>query len=344
MGLRLRRPEIYARAAQVLSASEWIARLFTGRSYMEPTMACETQLYDLAGGEWSDRLCSVYGVDTSLLPELAPCGSAAGAILDEYVVRFNMADDAIFIIGGADTQLALRQTGLQAGEVAIVSGTTSPVVTLLDAPIWDEQQRLWIDAGLGGKGFLAEMNPGVTGLNYQRIKDMLCPETSYEELEQAYSEMKTFRCTASFSSLLFYERKSLRRGGFFARSPLDEHLTRIDMVWAVLADIACSTYEQLWRLTDITGVSTGHILGCGGGLRSGTLCSMLAELSGLELRLRTGFEQATIQGLSDVCADGLGHKAAVEESPVLSFPPGEYPLIREYYPVWLENREKANSL
>ena len=40
LGLKRRRGDIYARAAKVVSASEWIAGLFTGRTLMEPTMAC----------------------------------------------------------------------------------------------------------------------------------------------------------------------------------------------------------------------------------------------------------------------------------------------------------------
>ena len=31
------------------------------------------------------------------------------------------------------------------------------------------------DAGLGAEGYQVEMNPGVTGLNYQRIKEHALP-------------------------------------------------------------------------------------------------------------------------------------------------------------------------
>ena len=50
MGLRMLRPEIYRQIGQVLSLSEWIAYLFTGRFVAEPSQACETQLYDLDSG------------------------------------------------------------------------------------------------------------------------------------------------------------------------------------------------------------------------------------------------------------------------------------------------------
>lgn len=123
-------------------------------------------------------------------------------------------------MGGADTQIALLQTHIRPGDIAVVSGTTSPVITEVEQKFYDREQRVWTDAGLGAEGYQVEMNPGVTGLNYQRIKEQLCPDIPYEELEGIYREKTRFHSTASFSSLLFYQRRALRRGGFFMRAPL----------------------------------------------------------------------------------------------------------------------------
>ena len=72
LGLRMRRPELYEQVGTVLSISEWIAHIFTGVSAMEPSQACETQLYDLEKRAWSPSLCAAYGVDRDLLPPLLP--------------------------------------------------------------------------------------------------------------------------------------------------------------------------------------------------------------------------------------------------------------------------------
>ena len=345
LGLRLKRPELSAKAGTVLSLSGWVCSLFTGVSVFEPSQACETQLYDLGTGNWSDFLCSVYGVNPALLPPLAAAGSVAGAVLPELRRSLGMAEDAVFVVGGADTQAALLQTGLQPGDIAVVSGTTSPVTALVDHKYYDPQQRVWTDANFGGRGFLIETNPGVTGLNYQRVKASLFPDTPYEELERAYAEKRDFRCTASFSSLLFHERRALRTGGFFLGTPFPDQVDRVDMLWAVLADIACATYEQLWRLRELCGHDRDYILGCGGGFRSETLCRMLADLSGLELRLLPGFEQATVLGLCRLCSGALGAEA--ESGPqggTLCYRPVEGELIRRYLPVWNQNRLAVNTM
>ena len=305
LGLRKRRPELYSRIHTVLSLSGFIAWIFTGIACFEPSQACETQL----------------------LPDLAE--------------DLGMRADACFVAGGADTQCGLLQTGIMPGDIAIVSGTTTPVTALTDHKFYDEQ-RVWVDANLGAKGYLIEMNPGVTGLNYQRIKDVLAPDISYEALEREYRRKQNFLATASFSSLLFYERRSLRHGGFFLPSPWPDSMTRVDLLWAALADIACSTYEQLQRLIDLSGHQRDYVFGCGGGLRSGTLCQMIADLSGLELRLLPGFEQATLYGLTVLCNHACHVDTPAAEGSVLRYPPRGGDLIRRYHERWREERLSLN--
>ena len=343
LGLRLRRPELYDRVRTVLSLSGYIAWLFTGNCCFEPSQACETQLYDLESKSWSAFLCEVYGVDPALLPPLRMAGESAGAILPRLRERFGMASDAAFIVGGADTQCGLLQTGIRPGDIAVVSGTTTPVTMLVDRKFHDVSERVWVDANLGAEGWLIEMNPGVTGLNYQRIKDALAPDLSYEALERAYAEKTDFCATASFSSLLFYEKRSLRQGGFFLRSPWPDGADRVDLLWAALADTACATYEQLWRLRELSGHGRDYVLGCGGGFRSETLCRMLADLSGLELRLLPGYAQATLYGLTVLCSRARG----TQTPPALSGEPRRYvprrnDLMRRYHARWSRERLDLN--
>ena len=342
MGYKKLYPEMYEKIGTVLSLSEWIAHIFTGISSMEPSQACETQLYDLEKRQWSEKLCEAYGLSPEILPELIPAGAVIGAVKPELIEKYGMEEDAVFIMGGADTQIAVRQTGMGAGDIAVVSGTTSPVIVITDEKYYDEKQRVWTDANLGGENFAIEMNPGVTGLNYQRIKSDLCPDLSYEYLEEMYAKKEDFLCTASFSSLLFYEQRSLRRGGFFMRSPLLPGFDRVDMAWAVLGDIACATYEQLRRLKELTGNESTQVLCCGGGFRSGTLCQMLSDLSGMDIVLRPGFEQATVNGLVSICNESLGENASLVSEDTVRYCPRKDSLIHKYYPVWLENRMRVN--
>lgn len=343
-GFRKKYPQEYEKIGSFTSISEWIAAIFTGRILIEPSQACESQLYDLRKKAWSDWAAKSYRIDRKILPGFCRAGEPAGRILPEYRQAFHMKEEAIFVAGGADTQAAVLQTGLKKGEIAVVSGTTTPVVARTAQPLYEESQTVWVDADLRGDAFLIEMNPGVTGLNYQRAKTLLAPDVPYDALEAAYEEKKDFACTASFTSLLFYQQRSLRRGGFFMRSPLEPAADRVDMLWAVLADIACATWEQMRRLCDLTGNRDEYFLGCGGGFRSRTLCKMMASLSGRELRIYPGYEQATAQGLITLCNRAFGKDAVRKKDTVEVYVPETDNLIHEYYPVWLENRNRANLL
>ncbi|MBO5565214.1 MAG: carbohydrate kinase [Lachnospiraceae bacterium] len=340
-GLSKKRPEIYGKIHRILSESEWIAHLLTGSCVCEPTQACEMQLYDIRAKEWSDELLSLYHVDRSVLPALVPAGTAF-PILAEWKEALHLSPEAVFIVGGADTQIGALQTGAGSGDIVIVSGTTTPVLTYSEQIFHDEKERVWVDMGLGGENYVTEMNPGVTGLNYQRIKDGLLSHISYSDLEKAYTEKTSFTSVASFSSLLFYEKRSLRRGGFLIPSPLRSDTDPVDMGYAVLADIACSVWEQLYRLRDITGTELSVLRGCGGGFRSGTLCQMIADLSGCTLSLTDGFEQATVQGLVQIINGALQEKSESAGQKIYTFSPRTDALIHRYHPVWLEYRNTIN--
>ena len=70
---------------------------------------------------------------------------------------------------------------------------------------------------------------------------------------------------------------------------------------------------------------------------------MLSDLSGLELLLRPGFEQATIAGLVSLCNDRFGLRSGCGGAAAATvYSPRRQQLIHSYYPVWLENRSRAN--
>ncbi len=343
LGLKKKMFDQYSRISKITSMSEWIGYVLTGRVAMEYSQASETQLYDLQNRKWSSEICGWYDIDVDILPELVESGTRLGHIKDEFREKFNLNEGAMFIVGGADTQIAIKQTDIQDGDIAIVSGTTSPVVTLKKDYFYDKEERVWTDANLGGRNYQIEMNPGVTGLNYQKMKAQFCDDISYDELEEYYKNLDEVRCTASFSSLLFYKKQSLRNGGFFMRSPLQDKVNRCDLMYAVVADIACATYEQLRRLIEISGNNPEVILACGGGFQSEALCKMIASLSGKPLKIKEGFEQATIQGLVAICNKTLELvSGSTADYKIIN--PDQSNLVFQYYPVWSENRARANNI
>lgn len=343
MGYRKKYPEEFEKITKITSLSEWVGELFCGRLVIEPSQACETQLFDIETREWSERLCKDYGIPMDILPEIAKAGDSLGKIKKEMADKIGLNEDVEFIVGGADTQIALKSVGMDVGDVAVVSGTTSPVATITDYKYYDKQERCWTDSNLGGDTYQVETNPGVTGLNYQKIKSFLFPDTSYEELETEMAKQTEYLCTASFSSLYFSEKRSLKKGGFIMKSPFDATLKPIHLIWAVVADIACSIYVQYQSLCEMIRHDKDYILGCAGGFQSKMLCQHLADLTGKKLVVREGFSQASINGCLKICNAYYGITSEKKsEQAEMVYTPKDGSLIQEYYQEWLNNREMLN--
>ena len=343
MGYRKKYPEEFEKITKITSLSEWVGELFCGRLVIEPSQACETQLFDIETREWSERLCKDYGIPMDILPEIAKAGDSLGKIKKEMADKIGLNEDVEFIVGGADTQIALKSVGMDVGDVAVVSGTTSPVATITDYKYYDKQERCWTDSNLGGDTYQVENNPGVTGLNYQKIKNFLFPDTSYEELETEMAKQTEYLCTASCSSLYFSEKRSLKKGGFIMKSPFDATLKPIHLIWAVVADIACSIYVQYQSLCEMIRHDKDYILGCAGGFQSKMLCQHLADLTGKKLVVREGFSQASINGCLKICNAYYGITSEKKsEQAEMVYTPKDGSLIQEYYQEWLNNREMLN--
>lgn len=341
LGLKKKRREIYNQMQTFTSLSEWMGYVFTNINCIEPSQACETQLYDMETKSWSNELISIYGFDGIEMPMIKKGGTRLANITEEMKAFLEVSYDIPFIVGGADTQVALYGANIQVGDIGIVSGTTSPIVTLLNEKFYDKEERCWTDCFVGSDAFQVETNPGVTGLNYQRIRNLLFENVSYADLEAGLKEVTTIKCTASFSSLNFEKACSYNVGGFLLRPPFSADIHRIDLAWAIVGDIACSIYYQYLQLNKTISLHNKYILGCGGGFQSDMLCQHIADLTGKELKLPKSFQQASILGCMKLC--NTYH--AIEDERIdeyITYKPKDASLVHTYYKLWNRNREKMN--
>src|SRR3546814_3367799 len=145
------------------------------------------RFYDVKSSDWSSDLCDVFSLPMSLLPPLKSSGEVLGNIRADIAQEWGIAADALVVVGGADTQLAVHSTKPERDDVVIVSGTTTPIIKVVDAYITDEQQRTWTGRHIDANRFMLEANAGVTGLNYQRLKEIFYPNEDYEIIEDRKS-------------------------------------------------------------------------------------------------------------------------------------------------------------
>ena len=306
IGIREVYPLIFERIAAVMSISDWIQYKFSAVQGYEHSQASETLLYDVEKKKWSTELSDLFHLSSSILPPLKDSGTILGPILSSVAEHLQINTYAIVVVGGGDTQLAIRSMEPSPNDVVIVSGTTTPIIKIVDQFEKDANQRTWTSRHIDQSNFILEANAGVTGLNYQRLKEIFYPNEGYEVIEKELEETTYIQCIASLGSLIADEDEPLIKGGFIFNAPVSHQLTRGSFVFSILWDIACSIYENYKFLCDVSEHQESYIWACGGGVESRKLRQFLANLLGKNIRIRTTFRQASVLGGVFICNDALG--------------------------------------
>lgn len=305
VGIRERKPDIWAQTTSFLSISNWIEHQFSGVARYEHSQASETLLYDVDRMEWSAELCGAFNLPASLLPPVAASGTVLGNVKADVAGALGIPAGTKVIVGGGDTQLAIKSTRPAVDDMVIVSGTTTPIVKITGTYTLDGEERTWTSRDIEPGRFVFEANAGVTGLNYQRLKEIFYPNEGYDIIEKELAENKHTFCMASLGSLLADEEVSLTRGGFIFPAPVSHLLTRGSFVWATILDIACSIARNYRILAEVAGHEPDYIWGCGGGLQSRVLRQLIANLTGKKVKLRHEFQQSSAVGGALICNQAL---------------------------------------
>lgn len=308
VGVREVYPELFEQIASVMSISDWIQFQFSGIHGYEHSQASETLLYDVEQKSWSAALLEQFQLPASILPEVKDSGSILGKVKPEVAELFGINPDAVVVVGGGDTQLAIRSMEPSANDVVIVSGTTTPIIKIVDTYEKDTEQRTWTSRHIDANNFILEANAGVTGLNYQRLKEIFYPNEGYDVIEKELEDATYSQCVASLGSLIADEEEPLTKGGFIFNAPVSHQLTRGSFVFAVLWDIACSIYENYKFLSAVSPHQESYIWACGGGVESRKLRQFIANLFGKSIKIRDTFRQASVLGGVFLCNDALGVK------------------------------------
>lgn len=338
VGIRERKPTVWKDCSTFLSISNWIEYKMSGVMKYEHSQASETLLYDVAQKNWSKELCAIFGLNMGLLPPVTDSATVLGDVLPDVAQLLGLDKNVQIVVGGGDTQLAIKSTRPAVDDMVIVSGTTTPIVKLTGTYKLDNEERTWTSRDIEPGRFVFEANAGVTGLNYQRLKEIFYPNEGYDVIEKELQENKHTFCMASLGSLLADEEVSLTRGGFIFPAPVSHLLTRGSFVWATIFDIACSIVKNYHILAEVDGHTPDYIWGCGGGLQSRVLRQLIANLTGKKVQMRHAFQQSSAIGGALICNQALQLDVPMNDSIEVV-----YPQEQEHYAALYAEWEKTRG-
>jgi len=343
IGFREKYPELYAKVKTVMSISDWAQYKLSGIAGYEHAQASETLLYDVEGKRWSPELCSLFDISALILPELRNAGTILGNVLPLYASKWKISAQTAVVVGGADTQLAIKSTRPSVDDVVIVSGTTTPIVKIMKEYTIDRQEHTWTNRHTDKDLFILEANAGVTGLNYQRLKEIFYPNEGYEVIEKELATLTAPQCMASLGSLVADEKHPLTKGGFIFDTPVSHLLNRACFVWAALWDIACCIKENYDCLCKVTSFRQDYVWACSGGMQSDILKQFVSGRIDRKIQLRKGYQQASVRGGAILCAEATGEKSADGGDPEIIYPKNQdqYAVL---YAEWKELRSGLKKI
>lgn len=338
-GIRERRMEIWENMAFFLSISDWIEYKLTGIAGYEHSQASETLLYDVEAQSWSPELLELFSFSPYCVPPLKTSGSVIGPVIRHSATELGINTLPLVVASGGDTQLAIKSTQPAVDDVVIVSGTTTPIVKVVDRYITDKDERTWTSRDIETGRFILEANAGVTGLNYQRLKEVFYPNEDYDQIERELTANTNTYCSASLGSLIASEKSPVTSGGFIFPVPVTHDLTRSCFVRATLMDIAFSIAENYKVLRELSGHSNNYVWACGGGMQSATLRTILAGVLDLNVQVRHGYRQSSAIGGALRCNEVLQPDLRLKHQEVEVIRPANQEIYSAHYAGWKSTRE-----
>jgi autoinducer 2 (AI-2) kinase len=328
-------PETAAKTKYITSISDWAGFLFTGQVVWERSQAMHSAVYEIAADQWSDELCEIFGIDPQILPPLAYSGDILGTITPEIAAATGISEQAVFIVGGADTQMAIAGTGAELGDIVVVNGTTTPVVAVLDTI---QQTPCWISPHVEKGQYMLECNAGSTGSSLDALMAQLSPNKSLAEIDTAAAAQGLPACMALFSMNMFVPNSLMSKGAFLIDNPIRPDVCTSDYVHALLVNIAFQINDSLNFLAQFVPTTKDYLVGTGGGFSGQIEAQALADASGKQVRLYKNARQSTVFGCVVYCCRSLGLDPYVPEIESV-FDPAPSAAFTEFYADWLKLKD-----
>ena len=313
-------PDIYEKIAHMLMLNDWVLYRLCGEYASEPSNASETCLYDLKTGDWMYDLIEDLGLAREIFPNILSSGTQVGVVSEAVASETGLVAGTPVVMGGADTQCGLLGCGaVLEDDIAAISGTTTPVQMVTNAPIIDPDFRLWAGAHVIPGLFVLESNAGYSGGVYQWFRDSFCEvECAQAEAsgEDAYNLMNYEAALAppgsggilSFIGVMLMDAKSVgmpKNVVYFGTTPFSDSMgsNKQFLIRAVLESLAYGVKMNAEQIVKLSGRKIEKLRVCGGLANADVYLDILANVMGTPLivpRLAEG------SGLGAAICAGVG--------------------------------------
>jgi xylulokinase len=133
--LRAQVPEIFARAARIVTYADFILGKLGAEAVMDHTMASRTMAFDLSTNTWSREIHRALDLNEAIWSVAVPSGTALGPMRRSLGEELGFPQPPLLVAGGHDQTCAALGAGVVREGLGVVStGTAEVLSTALKAP------------------------------------------------------------------------------------------------------------------------------------------------------------------------------------------------------------------
>ena len=352
------KPELYEKVKHLLPICDWITFRLSGVYSTDTSSASATGFLDVRTNEWSEEVASALNIDLDILPDIRKSGEVVGEVTSAAEKECGLPKGLPVVQAGADTHCALLASDSKVGEIAVIAGSTTPVMMILDNHLCVPDQKIWTGTHMKEGQWVLESNATLTGavlewavrLLCERSEDPVkCRQRTFESLDELVSGIppgseETF-VTLGPSIMDCQQITDVKQARMVFPQPALPQVTPLNsarMIHAVLENVAFAirgNIEQLEQYSISTGVKT-----IGGMTQSATWTQLLANV--LNRPVDTPLQsEGSLLGAAICATIGAGYYQSIDEATKNMIrwkstyqPDNRAELYNRYYSRWNEVR------
>ncbi|HBT77388.1 MAG TPA: rhamnulokinase [Planctomycetaceae bacterium] len=287
--LKMRSPEILAKAKSFLMIPDYLNYLLTGTKSNEYTNATTTQLVHAKTKTWDTELIDKIGLPSGMFCDLRQSGTILGPLRSELreTVGFNTQ---VVLPATHDTGSAvLAVPDVDSDSIYVSSGTWSLVGVEQMEPNCSEESRLHNFTNEGGYGYRFRYLKNVMGLwMLQSIRNEAIAEKSFPHIAAMAEKSLDFPSVVDVNDRSFLAPASMVQSikNYCKRTNVPVPETIGEVLSCAYKSLAACYADVTKEIEELTGREYDRIRIIGGGSQDTLLNRLTAEMTGKEVFAR----------------------------------------------------------
>ena len=289
-------PELFAKTKMFLTVADYVSYKMTGIAAIDVSDLGINETGSISNAACDDRLLKFMGITADQLPGIVRSGDVIGHLTKEAAEELGLSTDCVFAAGAHDQYaVALGSGAVNEGDIIIGSGTCWVVTALAKEPNFESGIAQSVSAVPGMWGSCWSLSSGGVCLDWLRKNVAVGPDG--QPLDYASINTETASRRAALDGLFFYPfsgytegRKAFSKGSFIG---LELSHDRYDMIRAIMEGVA---FQIVWMMEYFKAKPSAEegIKLAGGATKSTVWCQILADITGLPVRIPEVSDQACV--------------------------------------------------